>query len=413
DYGTNSGRKFGSLTNAIADATYDIKRHKRNELNGRAYVNFNIIDGLTFENSLGIQYYNNIYNDHANKFYGSSASQNGSLYQSRTELNYFNLLNLLRYRKDFGDHSLEALVAHEAVKWESNILNASGYNLVDNNILDFNNVIVSNPVKSYTEAYALESYFGQVNYDYKNKYYLSGTVRRDGSSRFKKDKWGTFGSLGAGWIVSNENFMQDQDIFNFLKYKVSYGVLGEQAGVGYYPGYDLYSVDNLNNNPAFSFVTKGNEDLTWETSKMFQTGIEFELGNYISGTVEYYVKNTDNLIFDRGVGPSIGYPTIKVNDGQLRNQGIEFDLVGHILKGQDYYLDLGINGESFKNKITKMPIEPSTNLPKEIDIQGVYGWSKDHSLYDFYMRDFVGVDAETGESQFKVFYTDNNANGQF
>src|SRR5690606_24453429 len=263
DYGTNSGRKFGSLTNAIADATYDIKRHKRNELNGRAYVNFNIIDGLTFENSLGIQYYNNIYNDRANKFYGSSASQNVSLYQSRTELNYFNLLNILRYRKDFGDHSLEALVAHEAVKWESNILNASGYNLVDNNILDFNNVIVSNPVKSYTEAYALESYFGQVNYDYKNKYYLSGTVRRDGSSRFKKDKWGTFGSLGAGWIVSNENFMQDQDIFNFLKYKVSYGVLGEQAGVGYYPGYDLYSVDNLNNNPAFSFVTKGNEDLTW------------------------------------------------------------------------------------------------------------------------------------------------------
>lgn len=413
DYGTNSGRKFGSLTNAIADATYDIKRHKRNELNGRAYVNFNIIDGLTFENSLGVQYYNNIYNDRANKFYGSSASQNGSLYQSRTELNYFNLLNLLRYRKDFGDHSLEALVAHEAVKWESNILNASGYNLVDNNILDFNNVIVSNPVKSYTEAYALESYFGQVNYDYKNKYYLSGTVRRDGSSRFKKDKWGTFGSLGAGWIVSNEDFMQNQDIFNFLKYKVSYGVLGEQAGVGYYPGYDLYSVDNLNNNPAFSFVTKGNEDLTWETSKMFQTGIEFELGNYISGTIEYYVKNTDNLIFDRGVGPSIGYPTIKVNDGQLRNQGIEFDLVGHILKGQDYYLDLGINGESFKNKITKMPIEPSTNLPKEIDIQGVYGWSKDHSLYDFYMRDFVGVDAETGESQFKVFYTDNNANGQF
>src|SRR5690606_36544702 len=151
DYGTVSKRKFGSLTNAIADATYDIKRHNRNELNGRAYVNFNIIDGLTFENSLGIQYYNNIYNDRANKFYGSAAGQNGSLYQRRTELNYYNLLNLLRYRKDFGDHSFEALAAHEAVKWDSNILDNSGYNLVSNDILDFSNVVVSNPIKSWTE----------------------------------------------------------------------------------------------------------------------------------------------------------------------------------------------------------------------------------------------------------------------
>ncbi|MFZ4261831.1 SusC/RagA family TonB-linked outer membrane protein [Sphingobacterium sp. HJSM2_6] len=411
DYGINNARKFGSLTNAIADATYDVKRHKRNELNGRAYINFDIIEGLTFENSLGIQYYNNIYTDRGNKFYGSSASQNGSLYQSRTEMSYYNLLNLLRYRKDFGNHSIEGLAAHEAVKWNSNVLNVSGYNLVDNNILDFNNVVVSNPVKSYTESYALESYFAQVNYDYSNKYYLSGSLRRDGSSRFKKHKWGTFGSIGAGWIISNEDFMKDQDLFNFLKYKISYGVIGDQAGVGYYPGYDLYSVDNLNNSPAFSFLTKGNEDLTWETSKMFQTGVEFELGSYLTGSVEYYIKNTDNLIFNRGVGPSLGYSTIKVNDGQLRNQGLEIDLVGHILRADDYFLDLGINAESFKNKITKMPIEPSTNLPKDIDIQGNYGWAKGHSIYDFYMADFTGVNADTGESTWKVFYTDNNDNG--
>ncbi len=413
DYGTISKRKFGSLTNAIADATYDIKRHNRNELNGRAYVNFNIIDGLTFENSLGIQYYNNIYNDRANKFYGSAASQNGSLYQRRTELNYYNLLNLLRYRKDFGDHSFEALAAHEAVKWDSNILDNSGYNLVSNDILDFSNVVVSNPIKSWTEDYSLESYFGQINYDYKNKYYLSGSLRRDGSSRFKNEKWGTFGSVGAGWIVSNEDFMKDQNIFKFLKYKVSYGVLGDQAGVGYYPGYITYNVENVNNEAAFTFNNKGNEDLTWETSKMFQTGVEFEIGNFLTGTVEYYIKNTDNLIFDYGMGPSIGYQTIKVNDGQLRNQGIEFDLVGHIVKNENFYLDLGINGEAFKNKITKMPIDPSTQLPKVIDIQGSYGWAEGHSIYDFYMRDFVGVDPEDGLSMWKVYYTDDNGDGVF
>lgn len=414
DYGINSARKFGSLTNAIADATYDIKRHNRNELNGRAYVNFNIIEGLTFENSLGIQLYNNLYNDRGNKFYGSSAGQNGSLYQRREDLNYYNLLNLLRYRKDFGDHSFEALAAHEAVKWKSNILDNSGYNLISNDVLEFNNVVVSNPVSSFTNEYALESYFGQINYDYQNKYYLSGSIRRDGSSRFKTDKWGTFGSIGAGWIVSNESFMQDQDIFDFLKYKISYGLIGDQAGVGYYPGYTLVTPENVNTELGLKIGDDmGNTDLTWETSKMFQTGVEFEIGKYLSGTVEYYIKNTDNLIFQFGLGPSLGYPTILVNDGQLRNQGIEFDLVGHIFKNENFYLDLGINGESFKNKITKMPIEASTNLPKTIDIQGIYGWAEGHSIYDFYMRDFVGVDAEDGKSMWKVYYTDNDNNGEF
>lgn len=414
DYGETSKRKFGSLTNAIADATYDIMRDKRNELNGRAYVNFNIIDGLTFENSLGIQYYNNIYNNRGNKFYGSAASQNGSLYQRRTELNYYNLLNLLRYRKDFGDHSFEALAAHEAVKWESNVLDNSGYNLITNEGLDFNNVVVSNPIKSWTNNYALESYFGQVNYDYKNRYYLSGSLRRDGSSRFKTHKWGTFGSVGAGWIISNEDFMQDQDIFKFLKYKVSYGVIGDQAGVGYYPGYTLVTPENVNSELGLKIGDDmGNTELTWETSKMFQTGVEFEIGKYLTGSVEYYVKNTDNLIFQFGLGPSLGYPNLLVNDGQLRNQGIEFDLVGHLVKNDNFYLDLGINGESFKNKITKMPIEASTNLPKVIDVQGQYGWAEGHSIYDYYMRDFAGVDPEDGRSTWKVFYIDNDGNNEF
>src|SRR5690606_7089207 len=87
--------------------------------------------------------------------------------------------------------------------------------------------------------------------------------------------------------------------------------------------------------------------------------------------------------------------------------------VGHIVKNENFYLDLGINGEAFKNKITKMPIDPSTQLPKVIDIQGSYGWAEGHSIYDFYMRDFVGVDPEDGLSMWKVYYTDNNGDGSF
>lgn len=414
DYGDdNSGRQFGSLTNAIADATYDIMRHNRSEINGRAYVNFNIIKGLTFENSLGIQYYNNVHNDRRNKYYGSAASTGGYLYQEHKELKSYNLLNLLRYKFSINDHSIEALAAHEASDYSLNTLELGATQLVDQDILEYNNATVFSPITSFTNSYAIESFFGQINYDFAKKYYLSGSLRRDGSSRFLNNKWGTFGSVGAGWIISHEDFLKNQDYIKFLKLKASYGVIGDQAGVGYYSGYDLYTIENNNDKPALIFDSKGNPDLTWETSKMFQTGVEFDLGNYLSATLDYYIKNTSNLIFNRQIGPSIGYQFIQVNDGNLRNQGFEFDLTGHILKSKKYYIDLGVNGEMFKNKLTKMPIDPSTGSAKIIDVQGQFGWSEGHSIYDYYIRDFVGVDPADGSSMWKVYYTDNNGNGVY
>lgn len=411
DYGENSTRRFGSLTNSIADATYGVDRHNRHEINGRGYVNFTLLPGLTFENSLGYQYYNTSQLIKNDKFFGSSASTNGSLYRQNKEMSFYNFLNLLRYQKSIGDHSIEALAAHEASEFTEQYHIMSGSNLVDPHSLDFNNVLVTNPNRGYTESYALESFFGQLNYDFKKTYLFSASIRRDGSSRFVNNKWGTFGSVGAGWVLTNENFLDSNSWVNFLKLKSSYGVIGDQAGAGFYPGYDIFNIVNVEGNPAFSFDEKGNPDLTWERSKLFQVGAEFELGKWLSGGVEFYVKNTDKLIFERRIGPSIGYSLINVNDGNLRNQGLEFDLTGHLLKGKDYYLDLSINGESFKNKITKMPIDPTTGLQKPLDIQEHYGWSVGHSVYDFYLREFAGVDPADGRSQWTSYYLDENNNG--
>ena len=409
DYG-ETGRKFGSFTNAIADARFDTQRDDRNELNGAGALTLKITKDLSFETRAGAQYYNNIYVNRGNKYYGGSASQNGSLYKRTTEMLNYNVLELLRYTKEFGDHNFEALAAHENTNWKATITDVSKYNLVENNSEDFNNAVVTNPSASFTNDYKLESYFGQINYDYKGTYFLSGSIRSDGSSRFVKDKWGTFGSIGAGWIVTNENFMGKQDILSYLKLKASYGLIGEQEGIGYYPGYDLFSIDNLNDNPAFSFSTKGNPDLTWETSKMFQVGTEFRIKKFLTGSVEYYIKNTQNLIFDSRPGPSIGYAIVKVNGGNLRNQGLEIDLTGHILQKKDYYLNLNVNGEIFNNKITKMPIDPVNKTEKPIDVQGNYGWGKGHSIYDFYMREYTGVDAKDGSATWTVFYNDANNN---
>ena len=414
DYG-NTGRKFGSLTNAIADATYNTLRTKRNELNGNTSLTIKFTEGLSLENRLGVQYYNNAYSELTNKFYGSAASQNGSIFHQKRELFNTNLLNMLRYSKRFGSHNAEVLAAHEATDFKESFTTASGYNLVQNNSLELNNAVVFNPSGSYTNTNKLESYFAQLNYDYEGTYYLSATARRDGSSRFvrKEDKWDNFGSVGLGWVVSKMNFINKVKFIDYLKLKASYGVLGDQAGLALYPGYDRYDINNLNDNPSFAFASKGNPDLTWEKSKMVQAGVEFRLGSYLTGSVDYYVKNTNNLIFERRVGPSIGYALINVNDGQLRNQGVEFDLTAHLLKKKDYFLDLGVNGEHFTNKITAMPIDPSTGKQKVIDVQGNYGWAVGHSIFDFYIRNFAGVDAADGTSTWTVYYEDKDGDKAF
>ncbi|MDT0645727.1 SusC/RagA family TonB-linked outer membrane protein [Zunongwangia sp. F260] len=412
DYG--QGRGFGALTNSIADANYSGSNSKRHEFNTNAFLKADITDGLSLETRFGTQYYNDSFNSLQNPFYGPSAGQGGSIYKEKTELFTYNFLQLLRYSKSFGGHSIDALVAHESNSWARQTLYVSKNNLIDPDGTELNNAVVSSSLPgSYTDDFTLESFFGQINYNFDDRYFLSGSARRDGSSRFLQDKWDNFGSVSGAWVLSNEGFMQDQGLFTFLKLKASYGLIGEQGGIGFYPGYDRFDIGNLNDRPTFSFDAVGNPDLTWETSKMFQTGVEFSLGRFLDGSVDYYRKNTDDLLFERRIQPSSGRALITVNDGELLNQGIEFDLSAHVIKTTDAYFDISVNGEIIENELLRMPIDPETQEPKVLDQQGLYGRSAGHSIYDFYVRDFVGVDPADGRSLWKVYYVDANGDGSF
>ncbi|AUS04658.1 SusC/RagA family TonB-linked outer membrane protein [Pseudotamlana carrageenivorans] len=410
DYG--EGRGFGGLTNAIADAHNSISRSFVHNLNGSANIDISFNDDLKLINKFGWNYYNSDYTNQEGPFYGPSAGQNGSIFKRRTDIFSYNLLNMLTFKKKLDGHNFDALAAHEINDWNRQYLYGSKNYLTDPDGTDWNDAIIQTPMSSFNEGYSLESFFGQLNYNYNETYFLAGTIRRDGSSRFKKgNKWGTFYSFSGAWALSNEDFMSKQNIFTFLKLKASYGKIGDQGGVGFYPGLDLYSVGNLDDKPTLVFDSKGNPDLTWETSNQFQTGVEFSLGKYLDASVDYYIKDTENLIFDRQVGPSLGYAIIKVNDGSLRNKGLEFDLNAHLVKTKDFYLDLGINGEIASNELTRMPIDPATGEQKVLDIQGRYGRAVGHSIYDFYMREWAGVDSETGLGQWNQYYYDANNDG--
>lgn len=416
DYGDDTSRNFGLGTNAVANATYNLDNRKKHELNANFFLKANITKELSFETRLGGQYYNNSRNDYSNPYYGGAASQKGSLYKVRGEYFAWNFMQMLRYMKSFGKHNIQAFAAHESTKDTYNYLSASKYGLVDPFGKEFNNAINQNPSTSYVLDYSLESYFGQLMYDYSNKYLLSASIRRDGSSRFLNNKWDTFYSVGLGWVVNKENFLKDSKFINRLKLKTSYGTVGDQAGVGYYPGYNIYNSDNFMGLPASSFNRIGYPDLTWEKSNIFQAGLEFALfkNRVIEGTVDYYHRTTNNLIFDNRIAPSTGNAIMKVNDGKLVNQGVEFSLTGHIVNKENFYLDLSVNGEWFANKLTQMPVDFSTGKRKLIDLaESGYGRAVGHSLYDFYMREWAGVNPDTGVGRWTVHYTDNNSNGKF
>ncbi len=416
DYGSDSGfraRPNANNLNPIASALYDLDERKRHELNGNFSLNMDITDHLSFETRFGAQYFMNRRKDFRNPFYGGGKSNGGDLFTQDFESLTTNFLQLLRYRNQFGDHTLEVLAAHESNEFEISESNQYKGTSVSPNIYELNNFVENlSPPAGYIEGRTLESYFGQINYDFDNKYYLTGSVRRDGSSRFVNDKWGTFGSVGAAWVLTNEDFLSGSDIFTFLKLKASYGITGDEAGVGYYSGYDTFNLGLLAGGISISARDNGNPDLTWETSKMFQTGIEFSLGRFLDGSVDYYIKNTDNLIFNRRVGPSQGIAVITVNDGELRNKGLEVNLTGHLIKTNDFSLDLNINGEFADNEIITMPLEPSTGEPRILDTSAdPYAYSQGSSIYDFYMREYAGVDPANGAPLWYQYFNDANSNG--
>ena len=410
DYGEN-GRGFGAFTNSIADSKYDISRTKRNEFNTNFKFDIKITKKITFENKVGFQYFMNRFDSYNNPFYGSSAGQGGSIFKRDTERTVQNYLQLLRYNDSFGDHNLNFLVAHESNSYQNKRNTASKNTAVSVGDTDLSNFInLSSLPTGTTNEETLESYFAQANYNYAGKYFISGSVRRDGSSKFQKGRWDTFGSIGASWILSKEGFFK-LDFVEFFKLKASYGVVGDKDGIGYIPADNTFLIGNLNNNITLTPQTVGNPDLTWETSKTFQTGVEFTLGKYIDGSVDYYSKDTENLLFNVRPGSSVGFSSVLGNDGILRNSGFEFDLTAHLVNTEDFNLNLSINGATLNNQMITMPLDSSTGDPKVIDSSNTpFSFGKGISIFDYYLREYVGVDPSNGTSLWLQYYDDRNNN---
>jgi TonB-linked SusC/RagA family outer membrane protein len=420
DYGTPSGfrsRPNADLLNPIGSALFDFNGSERHEFNGSFKADFKITDNLKFETSFGAQYFNDVFKSAGNQFYGVAVGNGGDLFIRDTERFNYNFLQLLRYNNQFGDHNVEVLAAHETNDYRQSQETVFKGGSVIPGIYELDNYVnnLSLPT-GFARERTLESYFGQANYNFRNTYFFTASFRRDGSSRFADpaNRWDNFGSVGVAWVLSNEGFLSDSNLISFLKLKASYGIAGDEAGVSFYTGENTFEAQNLNGSISIA-PDDLREPVTWEISKTWQVGLEATLGNFLDVNIDYFVKDTDNLFFDQAVSLSaapIGGGTILVNDGVLRNYGLEFDFTGHIVKTEDFKLDLNVNGAMYDNEMREMPIDVQTGEPAVWQQEFArYGLAEGRSIFDFFMREWAGVDPSDGAPMWYVYYDDVNGNG--
>jgi len=412
DYGiaSGSGRAYASGINPAGAIQLDKNETTTHDFNGTSMLEARFLKNFKATVNFGLQYYGNINNDLTNPYYGDAAGLGRIDKTSRSFVN-FTSNQILSWNKKIGSHSIDAFVAHESMFYNLSEMEGQKSLLVRPDNTEWSNAVIMGNMDSKTLGYSMESYFGQIRYDYNEKYHFNVSLRSDGSSRFAKgNRWGTFGSVGAAWVLSKESFLRDIAWLKNLKYKASWGILGNQdlntgvASADFYPYEDLYTISNQNDKPSIILLYKGNPKLTWEHSSTFNTGFEFNIADRVDGEVEYFNKATTNMLFMKQVAPSLGYAKYPVNDGEMVNQGLEVTLHANVIKTNAVKFDVRLNGGYYKNEMTKMPIDETTGKEKPLEVQGNYGWSKGHSYYDFYLREYAGVDPQTGLALYNQYY---------
>lgn len=393
DWG-ETGRAYAPTSNAFGQLQTSIYNTVVDNVSTRGYLNINLMKDLVFSTNIALDVFNTKHDEFVTPNGGDAANVNGRGEQEMDRYSALNANQLLTWSPSFGDHSLNVLLGHETKSDNSYYLYGHMTNFVNSNVSDFANAVEYNNLTSATSSYFLEGFFSRAEYDYAGKYYLSASYRMDGSSRFaKENRWGDFWSVGASWNAKGEDFLQNVDWVNFLKVKGSFGTQGND-NIGLSRVYEnLYDIERVDGSASLTQTFRAAPDVTWEKSNNFNLGFESRLFGRVSFNFDYFIKETKDMIYYRPLAPSQGAPSSQlVNDMDMKNTGIEFEISADIVKTHDLVWNVSFNGTHYKNEITKLP----SDYPAEGKQYGSYWREVGSSLYNYYLYEWVGVDPESG-----------------
>lgn len=400
----------------------DFNNNQRNMISTRFFANVKLPFDLNFKSSLGID------NNSTKQFlYGSAVhgsgqmapyglavlTSGGNATRNNTEVSSLTWNNLLTWNKKFGDHSFSALAGQEL--YNNNLLynNAYGEGIMQIGQFELNSTTKNWSNGSYRDRFSLSSYLGKVDYNFQDKYYLSASFRADGSSRFHPDnRWGSFFSAGASWRVSNENFIKDVDWINNLSLRGSYGTTGNDkltvrnadgspGGEILYAYEGVYEDDPMYGNPGLRPSAIASPNLKWESNKQLNVALDFTIFKGITGSVEYYTRNSSGLLFQKPlplsaqIGSVVG---VNTNLGNIRNSGFEVALGAELIRSKDFSWKIDANISTLKNEVTYLPAGAFTFSNRA----ATYKLEEGHSIYDFFMVKNAGVNPDNGNMRYLI-----------
>ena len=409
-YDYEGARISSNGRDAIAETLWNEREISNMNTTARVYATIMPIEGLSLTVNYALENTDLRRKVYENPLVGDGTSGPGrlNLLTTRTLTQTFN--QLINYNKSFGNHTFDILLGHENYEYKYEYEYAMKIGEVISGIYDFENFTSINELSSYTNRYRKEGYFGRLNYDYADKYYASISYRHDGSSRFSKDnRWGNFWSFGASWRISEEDFMKDISWLSNLKLRASYGQTGNDAildaddDASYYPYQLLYTLGVNNASEAGIYLSSlVDTNLKWETQVSADVAIEFGLfDNRLTGSLEYFTKQSKDLLFDTSIPLSNGVNSIVQNIGKVKNNGVEFDLNYQLLRRNDWTFSIGVNGTHIKNKVTQLPAGNENGI-----VTGSKKYMVGHSIYEFWLRQWYGVNPENGDG---LYYLDTDA----
>jgi TonB-linked SusC/RagA family outer membrane protein len=362
-----------------------------------------ITKGLVFRTNWGVDNENWDQTTWFSRFsvIGQAQAGNNGLYAKGARiLSRFTGTNSLSYGKRIKDHNFNVGAFQEYVRRKFNSYNYNAYGLTGN-LQNGAGVTNGNPtffptVGENKTQNALLSYFTLASYDYQDKYFFNGSFRRDASSRFGKNKrWANFYSVGAGWVVSQEKFMQNVDFVNNLKLSVSYGTAGNQEGIGDFASRELFGRTTYNGVPGPAITQLPNPDLTWEEREKFNAGINATiLKNRVQLNVDYYNEITNNLFLNAQLSRTTGFTSLNQNIGKIRNRGWEFTAISENLKTKGFLWTTSVNFTVNRNEILALtPTTPSTGIISGNIVQRV-----GHPLNSNFLVEYGGVNPANGNA---------------
>ncbi|TDO19297.1 SusC/RagA family TonB-linked outer membrane protein [Pedobacter duraquae] len=392
-------RPYAPNSNLLGTLPLDDRSTKPFNINANTYLEATFLKDFKLRSTLASTYYDAYATTFQNSLFGDADNVAGrSTKQMNRQFTYtFN--QVLTWNKSFGDHNLTVLAGHENYFFRQNVLSATRTGFPFPGTSELAPAATPEASTSYQYDHRIEAYFSRVDYNFQNKYFVSGSFRTDGGSRFADGhKWGQFYSASAAWRLSQENFLKSATWINELKLKASYGEQGnEDLGTNYYPTLSLYQLGNNNvNAPGALINSLANPDLVWEKSKNANIGVDFAMfNNRLSGTVEVYNRVSDNLLFPVPLPLSTGISTITQNIGTLYNRGIDVSLGYSPVRTSNFEWRVDLNLTHFKNKITKLPQEELISGTKKLMVG--------KSIYDFWIKEYAGVDPANGDA---LYYQD-------